>query len=139
MFVFSLNRNNFTTIVRGLSVLLSLLLHFLQCSHSNSMSFNPSFCTNIYWTFSLQSFHVCPFICFIPSNLKTYRHTLGLFGIHKFLGYHCLAFLVFILPCQPFPLNCFCVNSGHFLRLLISLLNPCISCIISLKLPLIKL
>ena len=36
-------------------------------------------------------------------------HTFSLFGIHKFLAYHCLAILLFFLYCLPVPLSFFVI------------------------------
>ena len=114
IFVLSLNRNNFTTIVRGVLVLLSLLLCFTRCARSISVLSNPSFYANISWTFSSQSFHVSPFVSFIPSILILFRRDLSSNSvslswayIHEFLGYHYLAFPFFFLRYQSFPLSCF--------------------------------
>ena len=93
-------------------------------SHSTSLPLSLSFHQSLYY-FN----EICLLIQLVYPG-----HTLGLFSIHKFLRYR----LDIFLRRQPFSYKLFYVNSRLFLRSLISLFNPCISCIVSLKLPLIK-
>ena len=87
IFVLSLNRNNFMTIVQDLLVLLSLLLCFPLCACSISIPSNPNFCANLSWTFSSQSFHVFFFVSFIPSILILSRRNLSSNSANLFWTY----------------------------------------------------
>ena len=79
---------------------------------------------------------ICSLYYFGEICLLNYSgHTLALFSIHKFLEYPCLTFS-FFATLSTFSSELFCVNSRLFLRKLISFCNPCISYIVSLKVPL---
>lgn len=101
--------------------------------------------------FSSQPFHVSPFASFfVPSILRLFQrkicllillvypaHTSSLFDILKFLGCHCLALPFFPTRLSIFSSKLFYVRL--FLGSLIWFSNPCISCMVSLKLVLTKL
>ena len=75
------------------------------CSNSTSLPL---------YLLSHQSLYYFDEICLLI--LLVYPgHTLSLFGIHIFIGYHCLAFPFFFPRCQPFPLSCFAETYGFFL------------------------
>ena len=116
-FVLSWSRNNSKTIVRVLSVLLSLLLHFTWYARSISIPSNYSFCANTYWTFSLQSFHVSPFVSLIPSILISFLRDLSSKSVTlpwTYVGFIWFSILFSTLP--TFSSKLFCVNSGIFPR-----------------------
>ena len=76
---------------------------------------------------SLLSHHSCHHfneICLLI--LLVYEgYGLGLFDIHIFLGYHCLAFPLFFTTLSFFSSELFCVSSRLFLRWVISFSNLC--------------
>ena len=107
IFVLSLNRNNFRTVVLGILVLMYLLSCFTRCGRSILVPSILSFGAIISWTFSSLPFYVSPLSLSSHQSLyffhETYPlvllvysgHTLDLFGFHIFLGRHCLAFHAF--------------------------------------------
>ena len=128
-----------------------LLLHFTWCACSILIPSNPSFCPNIAWNFILQSFRVSPFVSFIPLIHRLFRRNLSSNSVSLSLTYFgsiwysyitwisiCSFYLLFSML-STFCYKLLCVNSSLFLRSFISFFKACIFCIISLKLPLIKL
>ena len=118
-FVLPLNCNNLTTIVRGILVLLSVITFYSLCMLNFKTIQSQFLCKH-----SLEFFFpVIPrlsFSLFYPVNSIDYfgnicllillvspGHTLGLFRIYIFLGYHYLTFPFFLPPCRLFPLSCF--------------------------------
>ena len=128
-----------------------LILRFTRCARSISIPSNPIFCENISWTFSSQLFHVYPFVSFIPSIFTLFQRDLSSNYIslswtylgsiwYSYISWISLSsFSILFSTLSTFSSNLFCVNSRVFFRSLILFFNLCITCLVSLKLSLIKL
>ena len=150
-FVLPLNCNNLTTIVRGILVLLSIITFYSLCMLNFKTIQSQFLCKH-----SLEFFFpVIPrlSLClFYPINsIRLFRQYLSsnsvslswtYFGSISYLYISWISlsnFSLLFTTLSTFSSKLFCVNSKLFLKSLISFFNRCIFCIISLKLPLIKL
>ena len=87
IFVLSLNRNNFRTVVLGILVLMSLLSCFTRCGRSILVPSILSFGAIISWTFSSLPFYVSPLSLSSHQSLYFFSRDLSSSSVSLFWTY----------------------------------------------------